>query len=358
MALNAGDWVEIRSKAEILSSLDSEAKHEGLPFMPEMFKHCGRKFRVYKRAHKTCDTATNTAGRRLPNGVHLDLRCDGSAHGGCQAACLLFWKEAWLKPAGQPAESDIADFAKPDLLALNLRCSEQNVWDATQSSTQTEIRYSCQATELPRYTTRLRWWNPLQYLEDYRSGNIGFWRLLCGMIYATYAYSTRPRFRRLAPSLHWIYDRVQSIWGGVPFPRRTGTAHLGASMPGRELNLKPGDLVRVRPYKDILATLGPNNKNKGLVFDAEMVPYCEHTYRVQDRVHKFIDEGSGKMAFLRTPAVILENVWCQSRYSSCRVFCPRSIYSWWREVWLEKVEEAPARRPVALTPASLETVDS
>jgi hypothetical protein len=29
--------------------------------------------------------------------VHLsDLRCDGSAHAGCQAGCLLFWKEAWL----------------------------------------------------------------------------------------------------------------------------------------------------------------------------------------------------------------------------------------------------------------------
>jgi hypothetical protein len=45
------------------------------------------------------------------------------------------------------------------------------------------------------------------------------------------------------------------------------------------------------------------------------------------------------MTFLKTPAVILDKVWCQSRYSSCRVFCPRSIYSWWREVWLERVSE-------------------
>ena len=34
----------------------------------------------------------------MHNTVHLRrTRCDGAAHGGCQAACLLFWKEAWLE---------------------------------------------------------------------------------------------------------------------------------------------------------------------------------------------------------------------------------------------------------------------
>jgi len=41
---------------------------------------------------------------------------------------------------------------------------------------------------------------------------------------------------------------------------------------------------------------------------------------------------------------MLENVWCQSRYSDCRMFCPRSIYSWWREAWLERVSAAPPAR--------------
>ena len=35
---------------------------------------------------------------RMRNAVHLEgLRCDGQAHGGCQAGCLLYWKEAWLR---------------------------------------------------------------------------------------------------------------------------------------------------------------------------------------------------------------------------------------------------------------------
>ena len=48
------------------------------------------------------------------------------------------------------------------------------------------------------------------------------------------------------------------------------------------------------------------------------------------------------MQRLRTPAVILEGVYCKSLYAGRRLFCPRSIYSWWREIWLEEVSEAAA----------------
>ena len=52
--LSAGDWVEVRSKEEILRTLDKSGRMQGLPFMPQMFKYCGQRFQVYKRAHKTC----------------------------------------------------------------------------------------------------------------------------------------------------------------------------------------------------------------------------------------------------------------------------------------------------------------
>src|ERR1700693_6307128 len=94
----AGDWVEVRSKDEILRTLDKNGRLDEMPFMPQMFQYCGKQFKVLKRAHKTCDPIYSIAGRSLPNAVHLSLRCDGSAHGGCNTACLLFWKEAWLKP--------------------------------------------------------------------------------------------------------------------------------------------------------------------------------------------------------------------------------------------------------------------
>ena len=98
----AGDMVEVRSREEILSTLDPSGCIEGMPFMPEMLPFCGRRIRVRAVAHKTCETARRTwEGRRLNETVHLErASCDGSAHGGCQAECALFWKDAWLKPAG------------------------------------------------------------------------------------------------------------------------------------------------------------------------------------------------------------------------------------------------------------------
>src|SRR5258707_14423278 len=96
--LLAGEIVEVRSREEILATLDHKGVLNNMPFMPEMLQYCGKRFRVFRRADKTCDTIADYRSRRMFDTVHLaDLRCDGSAHGGCQAGCLVFWKEAWLK---------------------------------------------------------------------------------------------------------------------------------------------------------------------------------------------------------------------------------------------------------------------
>src|SRR5262245_23772237 len=99
----AGDLVEVRSKAEILATLDAHGRLDGMPFMPEMLAFCGRQLRVRAVAHKTCDTATQSwTGRRLSTTVHLEgAFCEGSAHGGCQAECALYWRDAWLKRVGE-----------------------------------------------------------------------------------------------------------------------------------------------------------------------------------------------------------------------------------------------------------------
>src|SRR5258705_13858251 len=98
LGLRAGDWVEVRSAPEILATLDERGCLEGLPFMPEMLAACGKRFRVFKSAHKGCDTIKTSASFRMADAVHLlGQRCDGGAHGGCQARCLIYWKDAWLK---------------------------------------------------------------------------------------------------------------------------------------------------------------------------------------------------------------------------------------------------------------------
>jgi len=90
--LRPGDHVEVRSLPEILATLDEAGTLDALPFMPEMTAHCGRQFRVRRRADKIYDWIQHTGLRRLRDTVLLEgLRCDGSAHGGCQAGCALLW---------------------------------------------------------------------------------------------------------------------------------------------------------------------------------------------------------------------------------------------------------------------------
>jgi len=341
--LFAGEWVEVLSKEEILRTLDQNGRFENLPFMPQMFHYCGQRFQVYKRAHKTCDTVSgHYAGLRLSRTVHLDLRCNGQAYGGCQAACLIFWKEAWLKRV------DSAHDAKPPSITNLLAkagdncCTETDVWRATKHGLPGHPAYSCQATELLHFTTPLKWWDASQYIETYSSGNVSLGQMLRGFFYLFYYYATLSKWRRAGRPGRWLYDRFQRFWGGVPFPQREGLIPVGAPTPRCDLDLKPGDLVRVKPYQEILATLDAASSNRGLNFDAELVPYCGKTYRVKARVEKFVDEKTGRMRHLRTPAVILEGVYCKSRYCGQRMFCPRSIYSWWREVWLERIPEPSA----------------
>jgi len=353
MTLSAGDWVEVRSKDEILATLDENGRLDGLPLMPQMLKWCGQRLQVHKRAHKTCDTVTGYStgewlGRRLPNAVHLDLRCDGEAYGGCQAACLIFWKEAWLKPIDHGASA-----STPQHLATaktSSGCTERAVWDATKSADQSPgkaVRYACQATELPSFTQPLKWWDARQYAEDLASGNVTLAKMCRSFLYFAFASTTMARRPRLGRPARWVYDRIQSLWGGVPFPRRVGDLDTDKDAPIADLQLQPGDLVRVRPHKEILATIDKRTNNRGMGFDAEMVPYCGKVFRVQTRVEKFIDERTGYIKRMKTPAVILDGVYCQSRYSENRVLCPRGIYAWWREVWLERVPvDARAEKPL------------
>ncbi|MGB9067688.1 MAG: hypothetical protein WCC21_03885 [Candidatus Acidiferrales bacterium] len=339
--LRVGDWVEVRRKEEILATLDSDGRLEGMPFMPEMFAFCGKRFRVYKRAHKTCDTVFPVRGRRVARAIHLETRCDGGAHDGCQAKCLIFWKEAWLKrvekntpgvaleTADRSRQESETDAASP--------CLESTVWDRTRDpdSPGGTPRYTCQATQLPYATSQLEWWDIRQYVEDYISGNVGLWQIICGGAYFLF-YAVSGAGIGLGRPIRWSWDRFYPLWRGAPFPRRAGTILEGQPTPTQTLDLQPGEIVRIKPYKEILNTLDARNKNRGLFFDAEEVPYCGGTYRVLQRVNRIINERTGQMREINNPSVMLDSVICRSSYSECRLFCPRSIYAHWREIWLER----------------------
>lgn len=338
--LRAGDWVEVRSQDEILATLDDRGRLDGLPFMPEMLAFCGQRLQVFRSAHKTCDTATRTGGRKLEDTVHLDgSRCDGAAHDGCEALCLLFWKTAWLRPVDGPDTP--ARTAASGCSAAQLEAAVRVPGDDPAEPT-----WACQATLLTQATVLLKWWDVRQYVQDWRSRNVTLRELAGGawysLVYSVIRRANRPWIKLGTPMVAW-FDRIQRWRGGVPYPRRQGAVPAGqrTSAPP-SMNLQPGEWVRVKSYDEILSTLDTNNRNRGMFFDAEEVPYCGGTYRVRSQVNRIVDERTGKMLALKGNPVILDDVWCKALYSDRRMFCPRAIYSFWREAWLERVDGPPA----------------
>lgn len=323
--LHAGDLVEVKSAEEILSSLDADGTYEFLPFMPEMLKFCGRRFRVFKRATKICDTIEKTGFKRMRQTVLLDgVHCDGASHGGCQARCMIFWKEQWLKPvSGESPNAPITIRAtgKP---TTDVRSDETHS-EARTSLIKTTVRrtepdgesvYRCQITELAKASLPLAWWDLRHYLEDVTSGNRRLHEVGAGI-------------------LIMLFNWVQRLRGGDVYPHMD--AGISKQTPVNPLNLQPGDTVKVKTREEILATLDRFWKNKGLYFDVGMARYCGKTYRVAVRAHNIIHEKTGKMVTTSAdnPMIILETVFCNADYQK---FCARSEYVFWREIWLEPIE--------------------
>ncbi len=339
--LQAGEAVEVRSPEEILATLDENGRRNAMPFMPEMLKYCGKRFRVHRVAHKTCDNIQAWNMRTVKGAVHLTgVRCDGQAHSGCDAGCLIFWHEAWLKRVDSAfvADSQIgesgsatpkthvapASGATFPLLEMLQRASVKG----RDPSTGEEI-YSCQATDLREFTADLPSWNLWQYVRDIRSGNLNrglgdskaekLLEVLLGIVDV---------FRVL---LIELFNKLQSIRKGVQYPH---VQALPAASPSDELNLQPGEFVQVKSRQEIFATLDKRNRNRGLLFDSEMLKYCGGSYRVLKRVNQIVDEKTGKMLHMKSSCIILDGSACAADYHK---LCPRAIYHYWREGWLRRI---------------------
>lgn len=344
--LNAGQWVEVKSKEEILASLDANGNLDGMPFMPEMLKFCGQRLRVHKRAHKTCDYSQGVMqARRVPSAVHLEgARCNGEAHGNCQAECLLFWKEAWVRPIDGPMAATTDDPPTAPEAPRAHGCSEARLHTVTTTATSPEPVYSCQTTQIIGFSTGLRGSELDQYVEAYTSGNVKLREMLAPLVFRAFDRLTRTRLGA-SGRLQKAYDIFQKIRGGIPYPNRPGRIADGEKTPrGEALNLQPGEYVRVKSFNDILATVNREGLNRGLLFSQELVPYCGKVFKVHSRVSRIIDERNGKMLEFKNDCIILEDVVCQARYNAGQSFCPRANYPYWRELWLERIplSEVPA----------------
>jgi hypothetical protein len=316
--LRPGDVVEVRSAAEILATLDGDAAVDRMPFMPEMARYAGRRYTVTRRVDKICNTITRTGGRRMDATLYLgDLRCDGSGHDGCQAACKLYWKEAWLRRVDDD-HSGVNDESTEGAVKLDQLAQAGTRTVREIGGEQSEV-WRCQATEALNATEPLKTSNLSQYWRELRNGNFGL-----------------PRFIFLSVR-GFPMEIARRVGLLKPLPLKGPGSRSTAVEP---LNLQPGDLVQVRSPTEIAATLDESGHTLGLSFDREMLPYCGRTLRVKDRVQRIIDDRTGRMLKISKDCLILEGAVCSGERTPGNWFCPRQIYPFWREAWLSRVEES------------------
>jgi hypothetical protein len=304
--MRSGSWVEVRTPGEIAGTLDAGGALDGLPFMAEMLEFCGRRFRVARRVEKTC---VEFPGGKYPilefrnNDVVLleGLRCSGAEHGGCQRGCYLFWKTAWVREvaSGEPASStrrDLADALVPAIAPVG-----------------GPSRYRCQSTDLAGAVHREQIGRSrilMKCVRDIRSGSRGVIEMV--------PLVAGPLFLK-------VRDRI------LGRPKLVGPLR---KTPVGDLDLRPGELVEVRPLGEIRQTLDRNGRNRGLVFDIELGKYCGKRFRVRNRLERMISETTGEMRKVEG-TVILEGNLCMCARSLGG--CPRMEFTYWREAWLKRV---------------------
>ena len=245
-----GDLVEVKTPDEIVQTLDAEGASDHLPFMSEMLEFCGRTFRVSRRALTICISGPDTGvprGFRADDVVTLDsVRCSGAAHDGCQKACLIFWREAWLRKVEDTAVRSQVNLRGMDQLRARLKVSIG------------PKIYYCQASELSKATqplSRSEKWS--RYLSGLRAGN----------------FTALQMARSIGIWLFWF--KIRRMFFGL-YARGSSEP-----TPTEGLNLQSGEWVEVKSMQSIIETLNERGDNRGLHFSDDMRLWCGRRCRVE-----------------------------------------------------------------------------
>jgi hypothetical protein len=305
--LYPGDLVEVKTPEEILDTLDAEGTLAKLPFMAEMLELCGKRFRVFRRVVKTCTSGSGSSTMRaFPDDdvvVLEGIRCTGADHDGCQKACMIFWREAWLRKV-----TDVS--APPSPLGQRV--------ESLRARLKTKIgpnAYFCQASELARAAPQLS--RPQRFTK----------------CFAEIAAKNCTPLQMLQRISIWAFWRVRRAVLG-PFGRGTNK-----TTPAQSLNLEPGQLVKVKSMEEISQTLDEKSFNRGLWFSPDMGLICGTEQCVERKVDKLVVDCTGEMRQLRN-TVYLEGSMCGCAHVAFGG-CSRGEFAYWREIWLKPNSTPP-----------------
>ena len=299
-----GDLVEIKTLDEIRTTINEQGCLEELPFMPEMLAMCGRRAYVYRCIHRLFDYRKSRRMRHMDGAVLLaGALCNGSSHGGCQAACQTIWKPAWLRRVDQNVDTS----------AVSRPSNDPNQADTAVLQFSTHApRFICQLTQLHAASRPIGKWSPINFFRPLIAGNVTPAVFVIGW-------------------LTHLFNELQHYRQGVGFPAfEVPERDVEASARTR---LQAGDRVIVRSSAEVRATLSDQLLHRGLWFDPDMLKHCGHRYCVQAEIKSLIDIVTGEMRTMKTPAYILRDV----TFSGERqLFNAQHEPLFWRDAWLRR----------------------
>ncbi len=276
----AGETVRVLPREDIAKAYDpATGALEGCLFMAQMGDYCGRTFRVMQVIDSFFNEHRHRTFRpRSPLYLLENVTCHGKVGefaDKCDHRCYLLWHEEWLQsPGGNGGDAH---------------------YDKSALSPSAAGSAGCQLQLIDQIGNENTWLNEkLQYsVRKYR-------------------YYRRKVLSRLKPNSHAL---------------TSSTAAVG--------EIRPGDLVRVRPVAEIKSSLDKARKTRGCTFQDRMYEYCGKEFRVAEKVDHFFDESKQKFCKCKN-IFLLEGAYCNGQTAYLRP-CDRNCYYFWQAGWLEKV---------------------
>jgi len=105
--LQPGEWVQVRSKEEVATTLTPHGRNRGLWFDREMMAYCGGTYRVRRRVNRFINDQDGKMIELKTDCVTLEgVVCSGDLslrRWFCPRAIIPYWREAWLRRVDPPA---------------------------------------------------------------------------------------------------------------------------------------------------------------------------------------------------------------------------------------------------------------
>src|SRR5438552_14608331 len=200
---------------------------------------------------------------RTDDVVLLDgLRCSGAEHDGCQKACMIFWREAWLSKVEDTVSSQETR-RDPQSTLSHIDSDGREKLRARLKTLSGPKTYFCQASELLNATNELSRWERFgKSFSEVHAGNC----------------SSLEMAQRIGI---WVFWRIRRVFLGA-YARGTNKSTAAGG-----INLQPGAWVEVEPMESITETLNESAHNRGLYFTPAMRVLCGEQHRVEKKVDYF-----------------------------------------------------------------------